>query len=253
MESYFHKLLGIKPLKSIFKSLESFTKISPKSQQDQIDLYRACILLNGHDWYLKRKSLSITTTSFNSNSLTLQEDYTPTQLDVNKILAYVDSMSASEVRGNVQKLLEKQISNILREIHENNSSDENVDENDVVGGRLDKIVDRSKLIDRLGFELECRQSSISDAAGQGVFVKKGKIFPGTVIAFFPGYVHLAEHTSDKVFMETLLPDEHFQMVVRNDGHIIDGRGASKVPNNPFSYGNMINHVPKGKLVNCHQV
>ena len=49
---------------------------------------------------------------------------------------------------------------------------------------------------------------------QGVFVEAGEICPGTVVAFFPGMVHLHEFARREEYVDGLLPDDHFHLMAR---------------------------------------
>ena len=42
----------------------------------------------------------------------------------------------------------------------------------------------------------------------------GNVTPGTILAIFPGKVHLPEYTTKKNYIDTLLPDEHFFLMKR---------------------------------------
>lgn len=48
---------------------------------------------------------------------------------------------------------------------------------------------------------------------QGVFIK-GEVVPGTVIALFPGIIHLAEFARGKDYMKSLMPDDNFNLLMR---------------------------------------
>mgnify|MGYP003386949582 CR=1 FL=1 len=149
----------------------------------------------------------------------------------------------------------------------------------------------------IGFELELRPSKIQvpnaidtgshtdddetpvTDAGMGVFVKSSGdntrdttpvIFPGTVLAIFPGLVHLNEPlpltsptksamtlssvfdfnktigVKDEYIHRELLPDPNYQLLMRLDGVFIDSRKACTAPdllNNPYALAHRINHPP----------
>jgi hypothetical protein len=141
----------------------------------------------------------------------------------------------------------------------------------------------------LGFELELRPSQIKlpmgsksedvnapADAGMGVFVKSSGdpsipvICPGTVLAIFPGLVHLNEPlpftsptkgamslsslfdfnrtigVKDEYIHRELLPDPNYQLLMRLDGIFIDSRrpctSAEALPN-PYALAHLINHPP----------
>ena len=43
---------------------------------------------------------------------------------------------------------------------------------------------------------------------------KGEVVPGTVIALFPGIIHLAEFARGKDYMKSLMPDDNFNLLMR---------------------------------------
>jgi len=118
--------------------------------------------------------------------------------------------------------------------------------------RLKNIkVETKKLSDLIGFELEVKPSTVSNA-GDGVFVKEGSVLPGQVIALFPGHVHLAEFTRKKGHIEGLLPDDNFMLMVRKDNIIVDSRHV--VHNkNPYAVAHKVNHPTPNILPNALQL
>ena len=69
-----------------------------------------------------------------------------------------------------------------------------------------------------GFELCVRKSVIDHPeSGYGVFVDKGEILPGTVVAFYPGTVHFHHNLTKRVI------DGNEYMISRYDDAVIDGR------------------------------
>lgn len=148
----------------------------------------------------------------------------------------------------------------------------------------------SSLGSAVGFELELRpskiqvpQNAVGDAvevvadAGMGVFVKSTgagldgeMICPGTVLAIFPGLVHLNEPLpltsptktamslsslfdfnktigiKDEYIHRELLPDPNYQLLMRLDGIFIDSRKpctSAELLSNPYAVANRINHPP----------
>lgn len=64
------------------------------------------------------------------------------------------------------------------------------------------------------FEVEVKVSGIKKA-GEGLFVKRGSVCPGTVISLYPGLVHLTEHCTAE-HLDTILPDPDIQLAQRFD-------------------------------------
>lgn len=243
--NFLSRLVQSGPLKSILKPL--LTGISPKKQQEQIDLYRAAVLLKGHHWHEVAHQQEA---SGHHVSKSLSQD------DVDRFYREVDSWTTKEIKANVHKSIEKQIISMLRHVDTYSSTIEKA----IAGAGSSSLASRggdvgstakSAMFNAVGFELDLRTSTIADA-GEGVFVR-GSITPGTVVTFHPGHVHLAEFASQQSYMKDLLPDDNFMMIVRNDGHIIDARGTNQAPFNPFAFGHKINHVPAGKTPNCLQI
>lgn len=109
---------------------------------------------------------------------------------------------------------------------------------------------------KMSFVLEVKPSVIP-GAGQGVFVKllsspvpnssaPAVLSAGTVVALYPGLVHLKEHLSDKSYVKTLLPDPDFMLQTRLDQMIIDARHfpIPQIPMpsmHPYALAHKINH------------
>ncbi|CAM9571824.1 unnamed protein product, partial [Ectocarpus fasciculatus] len=81
-----------------------------------------------------------------------------------------------------------------------------------------------------------------DKKGKGVFMS-GRACAGSVVAIFPGVVHLREYVGKKNYLEeNLLPDENFFLMRRyNDSVMIDARPHTLIPYNPYGVGHMFNH------------
>lgn len=96
------------------------------------------------------------------------------------------------------------------------------------------------------FSLEVKQSLLPNA-GEGVFVHtSASLIPGTVMALYPGLVHLKEHLRNKQNLFALLPDPHLMLMSRMDQSIVDARTAHLCPPNPYALGHKINHCGKKK-------
>lgn len=67
----------------------------------------------------------------------------------------------------------------------------------------------------VGFQLDIKQSTIPNA-GRGVFMNTSKelICPGTLVALYPGTVHLKEHMRSQKDLDKLLPDDDFMIMFR---------------------------------------
>ena len=149
----------------------------------------------------------------------------------------------------VNNSLQSQLVDMFQHIHDNNAVIDDVESKKL---RLKNVkIDKKKLSDLIGFELEVKPSTVVNA-GDGVFVKEGSILPGQVIALFPGHVHLAEFTKRKEHIESLLPDDNFMLMMRKDNIIIDSRQL--VHNrNSYAIAHKVNHPPPSIFPNALQL
>ena len=227
--NFISRLAEFGPMKRILKPLLG-AGITPKLQQEQVDFYRAAVLLKGHAWHKSRDATVATTTAV------------PTQEDVDRFYREVDAMSSKDIKASVSKALEAQVTEMLRHVDTYSSSIEKA----IAGAGSSSLASRggdvgttakATLLHARGYDVEVRTSSVA-GAGDGIFLR-GRACPGTVVCFHPGLVHLAEYVSNADYLKTLLPDDDFMMIVRNDGHIVDARGATKVPFNPYALGHKV--------------
>jgi len=118
-----------------------------------------------------------------------------------------------------------------------------------------------------GFHMQVRKSQIDHPeSGYGVFVERGEILPGTVVALYPGTVYFPEDLSKSVI------DHNEYMISRYDDAVIDGRSWDRKNEvatrhsyqlqhiniqtknlnkfrNPYGIGQYINHPAPGGLPN----
>lgn len=103
------------------------------------------------------------------------------------------------------------------------------------------------------FSLSVAPSSIPEA-GKGVFVETSRdIVPGTVVALYPGRVYQRFELFDDNFVQSLMPDENFMLMLRRDDNLIDPRNLEGVPSNPYAVGQFINHCGAKRHPNIYQV
>ena len=189
------------------------------------DFQKAALLCKCYEWYSKQPTKNIE----------------PTKKDVDNFCNEVDLMAEKSfysVRDYVQKSLHDQVTLMFQSI--------NVYSESVESAVLSRMNSNNKMSSSLsstvGYELETRKSNIPNG-GNGIFVKQGRILPGTVVAFLPGYVHLTEYASKREYLDTLLPDDDQMLMGRYDGIVIDSRQIDKVPYNPYALAHLVNHVP----------
>ena len=230
------------------KVLERVRKLArqPRHDRDGMDTYRAALLLKCHEWHVHPDRIGTTVQ--------------PKKEDVEKFYADVNSLETEYLKEYATTRLNEQVLNMFTHIRDSGVVSTNNNKN---GSNLSKIRaspainnSRHSLMKSIGFELDCRASKCSSDAGNGVFIRMhqdGIIAPGTVLAFFPGLVHLPEYTTKKGYVtEKLLPDPHLMLMCRLDNTIIDGRTADKCPRNPYALAHLVNHVPKGSMPNVQQ-
>lgn len=206
------------------------------------DYQKAALLCKCYDWYLTRASSS----SLSLSSLSIDNNIKPNQDDVNKFCTEVDELTEKSfytVRDYVQKSLHDQVTIMFNNIDKYNDSVEKAITSRTRSNSLNNNENNKlSLLSTVGFELESRQSNIPNS-GYGVFIKKGNVVPGTVLAFVPGYVHLTEYASKRQYLDTLLPDNEQMLMGRYDGIVIDSRQTDQIPHNPYALAHLVNHVP----------
>lgn len=72
------------------------------------------------------------------------------------------------------------------------------------------------------------------------------------ITFWQGFVHLPENLQHADYISKLLPDDHFYLMGRVDGCIVDGRTADELPTSPLAVAHRVNHPPAGRSANVLQ-
>jgi hypothetical protein len=93
----------------------------------------------------------------------------------------------------------------------------------------------------IGYSIHVDESRITNA-GKGVFLRaRSSIPPGTVLALYPGIVHISSNFRNVYYEKQLLPDPDLMLMSRVDGCVIDARTADQVPRNPYAIAQYINH------------
>jgi len=229
-----------------------------------VDAYRANLLLKAFEWCHEPSRWSDESTR-----------RLPTKLEVEPFFDEMDKKNDTELFEYAQEQIHKQVLSLFETINNSNSSGSSSSSSSSSSSpshataaatktttatttttATATATSTSRLVENVGFELERRPSTIPNA-GNGVFLrgKKGVLIasPGTVLAIYPGLVHLLEYSSQAGYVEkNLLPDPEFMLQVRLDGHIIDGRTAHLCNPNPYALAHLVNHVPKGGMPNVLQ-
>lgn len=200
-----------------------------KTSKSYLDLYRASVALKGYEFVQKHKL----------------EDITPEI--VNQFHAEVDEFSESKLSKYVSRSLDKQVKDMFIAIDKNRQEPPK--------RRLEALestyVQPSEQTHGMPFQLLLRRSGIPNA-GEGVFIRAQgdyTICPGTLVALYPGLVHLKEHVADEAHFDSLLPDPGHMLMSRLDQHVIDGRTAAQCPPNPYGLAHKINHCGRSRRPN----
>ena len=110
---------------------------------------------------------------------------------------------------------------------------------------LESNGDKRRLQEMLGFTLEVKDSTITHPeSGKGLFLK-GSAQAGSILGYFPGTIHLAEHLKSTASLERFASDPNYLILQRFDECVIDMRDyySRKHEVNPLAMGQYINHPP----------
>ena len=121
-----------------------------RAQQEQLDMYRAAVLLKGHEWFTQNVSTE-------GNVRVYKQ---PEQADVEKFYTDVDCMLPKAIQALVQRSIDTQIKDMFTKIYEAQSATPKVETSEDASQSTQPS---SALLDSLGFELECRESKIPNA------------------------------------------------------------------------------------------
>lgn len=241
-----------------------FGKTAVNLDQRSIDSYRATLLLKCQEWCSMQPGKGVQPSQnevdgFYNDAKSLSEEAL-IEYNQKRINHQIIDMF-SRVRVEMGPPSNSGIDESKFEIDGDNDDDDYDNDDDEesaygLGNRSATVITRKgSLKESVGFELERKESNITNA-GMGVFVKCDSdhtIVAGTVVALFPGLVHLQEFTSQGDYVvKNLLPDDELMLMARYDGHIIDGRKAHECAPNPYALAHLVNHVPKGEMPNVLQ-
>jgi len=234
IENTFHAVRSVPFLSSFFKE-------NPRAARLELDVYACATFLKCYAWQTENRAD------------TIKKD------TVLSFVADLEKLNAKTRENYVQKEITRQILGLFQQIDRANSIDEKSRDNDddalermsnLIFGKEVKDYEEKSLLD---FTLSVKPSSIPNA-GDGLFIKnlgpRQYISAGSVIAIFPGVVHLKEYTRNQKYVSALFPDPDFQLTLTAGGHVIDSRQLDKIPYNPIALAHKVNHVPEGKTPNA---
>ena len=128
--------------------------------------------------------------------------------------------------GDLQKSLQDSINAQMEQLFEN--IDATVQELDEDLPHYDDEL-ANRLIQKNNFVVEVKKSKIPQAQ-LGVFNRGTHVPRGQVMCLCPGLVHLPQYLTNEYMDKNLLPDDHYYLMARMDGCVIDGRTSHKVIN-----------------------
>ena len=225
--------------------------VNPQVSQEDMDMYNASVLLMAHTWHKQHNASKEMMDDQQGNQfydrvdrMTKQQRQVFVQTEMSKQVEHMfRCMHDVMVENNENSLMnvyhppsEKPTTSIHKETYQNRKS-----KHQPSSSSSSMKLGKDYIRDKVGFEINLRSSSVS---GNGVFIDND-ILPGTVIALFGGNVHPLEFIHETYLEDNhLIPDDNFMLMVRTDGHIIDGNTAKENEFNPYALAHMVNHPPK---------
>jgi hypothetical protein len=184
----FKKTSSFKPT-SLFQNILNELQNDKSLSQDQVDTCKGALLLKCHEWYKTHAT------------------QTPPQNIINDIIQSIENTDKKTLKTEVQNLLNIQIEEMFNHIDSSTNALENTSP-EIYTEELNNL-----LMHKIGFTLDVKKSGIKNA-DYGVFINGTYISPGTVVAIFPGRVHLPEFLTDKYLDAHIFPDDHYYVMGR---------------------------------------
>jgi hypothetical protein len=261
--------------KKIVERAMIITGHRPAVDRANLDAFRSSVLLKCYEWHMQPQHLGT--------------GIQPTKEDAANFYGTAEQMEFDDMREYTQEQLNKQIIHMFTRIEENatwkhegikakdkngskSKSDDKENESNNNAAVSPSSSGSSKvpqpqpvttaefnlsaLMKSIGFRVESKPSTCPGDSGRGLFLAcpQDAIIPaGTLLALYPGLVHLPEYTTKPGYIRSeLLPDPNLMLMLRTDNTVIDGRTAHKCPANPYALAHMVNHVPLGLMPNVLQ-
>ena len=252
--------------KKIVSHAMKITGHNPAFDRANMDAFRSSVLLRCHEWHMESSRVGT--------------GVQPTEEDVSKFYSDTNSMDFHDMREYTQIQLDKQVVSMFTYMHEDiNGSRKGDDSKD---SNRDKMREMKKkkleptsrdedaeqikmvasdfnlasLMNAIGFKIEVKASTCPGDSGMGLFIvcKPGTLIPaGTLLALYPGLVHLPEFTTKTGYIRSeLLPDPHLMLMLRMDNTVVDARTAEQCSHHPYALAHMVNHVPENSMPNVLQ-
>ena len=147
--SFLSRIREFGPLKYLI-SKATAGGLTLRAQQEQLDYYRAAVLLQGHSWFEKNVA----------NEENKRVYKVPSESDIEGFYSDVDQMSPKAIRQLVQKSIDLQLRKMFSELDAHSSSVEKMNQRRHISQPVESFL---SLQESVGFELECRDSKIPTA------------------------------------------------------------------------------------------
>jgi hypothetical protein len=147
--SFFSKVRDFGPLKFLMsKTVPSGA--TQRVQQEQLDLYRAAVLLKGHEWFAKNSTKEVDS----------QVSVQPSEADIEKFYHDIDQLRPKAIQSLVQRSVDLQLRNMFSKLDDYSNAVAKMKERRHHSQPIEPL---TTLRESLGFELKCKTSSIANA------------------------------------------------------------------------------------------
>ena len=147
--SFLSRIREFGPLKFLI-SKATTGGLTLRAQQEQLDYYRAAVLLHGHTWFEKNVS--------NEDNKRVYK--VPTESEIEGFYSDVDKMSPKAIKLLVQNSVDQQLRKMFKELDDHSTGVEKMNKRRHVSQTVEPFL---TLQEGVGFELECRDSKIPTA------------------------------------------------------------------------------------------
>ena len=147
--SFFSRVRDFGPLKFLMSKTVT-AGATQRVQQEQLDLYRAAVLLRGHDWFVQNSAKE------GGSQISVQ----PTEADIERFYHDIDQLRPKAVQSLVQKSVDLQLRNMFSKLDDYATAIGKMKERRHHSQPIEPF---TTLRESLGFELKCKTSSIPNA------------------------------------------------------------------------------------------
>lgn len=168
--------------------LSKISKFFKKDSKEHIAfrVYKTALLLRCHDHYMENKN-------------------DPLKTDVESICDELDKMGKAAMQSYIKRAMDAQVQNLFEKIAQNS---------DEYFAYHQRSKETAEIMSEEWGYCPYLHAPSADPDGKGVFLH-GRASAGSIVAIFPGVVHLREYTGKKNYVEdNLLPDVNFFLMRR---------------------------------------